>query len=239
MDNNPLSHSPNHDCTAIADSCQILCVIAADWENTAATLQRFAREHCTQDWLPVGNPVSVSLGRSGLAWGIGLHPPMHDRGRTKQEGDGCAPAGIFAITALFGEAGPESAFAQSARLPYRCATGDLKCVDDPASRHYNRIVDQRTVDAIDWHSHEEMRRNDERYAIGAVIAHNSECRPGHGSCLFLHVWQAAGIPTAGCTAASLVDMTDICAWLDAAANPLLVQLPEAEYLLHKAAWGLP
>jgi L,D-peptidoglycan transpeptidase YkuD (ErfK/YbiS/YcfS/YnhG family) len=231
--------APSTASNPLANAYQVLRVVAADWTSTTATLQRFAREHCAQDWQSVGRPVSVSLGRSGLAWGIGLNPATNVCERRKQEGDGCAPAGIFAITALFGDAAADSPFAQSARLPYRCATGDLKCVDDPASRYYNQMVDPRTVDAIDWHSHEEMRRNDERYAIGAVIAHNSDCRPGRGSCLFLHVWQAEGIPTAGCTAGSLADITEICAWLDTAANPLLVQLPDAEYRFHKAAWGLP
>lgn len=223
----------------LAPSRQILVVTAADWASTTAMLQRHARDQPDTGWQTYGKAIKVSLGRAGLAWGIGLHPASGTGQPAKHEGDGCAPAGIFAITALFGEADAGSPFAQSARLPYLCATGDLKCVDDPASRHYNRVVDQRMVDAIDWHSHEDMRRADERYVIGAIIAHNGEGRPGAGSCIFLHVWQAEGVPTAGCTAAALDDMTEICRWLDAAAHPLLVQLPAAEYRRHREAWGLP
>jgi L,D-peptidoglycan transpeptidase YkuD (ErfK/YbiS/YcfS/YnhG family) len=217
----------------------VLLVVAEDWASTTATLHRFSREQPDSAWQTQGHAIQVSLGRAGLAWGIGLHPAPGSGEPVKREGDGCAPAGIFAITALFGAADAGSPLAQSARLPYLCATGDLKCIDDPASRYYNRVVDQRTVDAVDWHSHEEMRRNDERYAIGAVIAHNSACQPEAGSCIFLHVWQAAGVPTAGCTAAALADMTEICQWLDAAAHPLLVQLPAAEYRRFRADWCLP
>ncbi|MCG2577267.1 hypothetical protein LZ012_09705 [Dechloromonas sp. XY25] len=223
----------------LASSRQLLVVTASDWASTTATLQRYARDEPNAVWHAYGSPIKVSLGRAGLAWGSGLHPATGRGQPAKREGDGRAPAGIFAISALFGEANAGSPFAQSARLPYLCATGDLKCVDDPASRHYNRVVDQRTVDTVDWNSHEEMRRTDERYAIGAVIAHNSECRPAAGSCIFLHVWQAEGVPTAGCTAAALAELSEICLWLDAAACPLLVQLPAAEYRRYQVAWGLP
>lgn len=223
----------------LADSRQLVRVLAADWQSTTAVLQRFSREHVEADWQPVGESIRVTLGRTGLAWGLGLHPEsVHDRA-TKREGDGCAPAGVFALTALFGTAGPEGQLAQSAGLPYRCATGDLKCVDDPASSHYNQIVDQTQVAEIDWASCEDMLRPDTRYAIGAVVEHNPVHRPDAGSCIFLHVWQDSGTPTAGCTAAALADMTTICTWLDAAAHPVLVQLPQAEYAKHRQAWALP
>lgn len=146
---------------------------------------------------------------------------------------------MFAITALFGATDPSDAAVQSARLPFLCATGDLKCIDDPASRHYNRIVDQREIGAIDWTSHEDMLRPDTRYAIGAVVAHNPDGLPAAGSCIFLHVWQDAATPTAGCTAASLADMSEICHWLVAEAKPILVQLPQVEYARFRDAWSLP
>ena len=222
-----------------ATANQIVRVITDAWRSTNASLQRFSRQHGTAPWHAIGEEISVSIGRSGLAWGIGLHPPPPNPERRKQEGDGCAPAGVFAITTLFGEAGTDSAFAQSARLPYRCTSARLKCVDDPASRYYNQLIDQDKVNEVDWHSHEEMLRSDERYVIGAVIEHNAASCPGSGSCIFLHVWQAAGVPTAGCTAASLTDMTDICTWLDAARHPLIVQLPEAEYRRYREDWDLP
>jgi len=224
--------------SALASSRQLILVIAPDWNGSAAQLQRFVPTDFGGDWQPVGAVVTVSLGRAGLAWGRGLH--ARRSGVEKREGDGRAPAGIFAITALFGVAAADSTFARAAKLPYLCATHDLKAIDDPASTHYNRIVDQSAVARHDWSSCEDMLRSDERYSVGAVVAHNSEpVVPGAGSCIFMHVWESAGAPTAGCTAMSLADMTEIAGWLDAAAAPLLAQLPQAEYEALREAWGLP
>ncbi|WP_412479800.1 L,D-transpeptidase family protein [Azonexus sp. IMCC34839] len=222
----------------LAGCRQLLRVLAPDWASTTGELQRFARAAVEGDWQPVGEAIPVSLGRNGLAWGLGLHPAS-DTGPHKAEGDGRAPAGVFAITALFGSADADSDFARAARLPYLAATPDLKAIDDPQSQHYNRIVDQRTVDK-DWSSCEDMLRTDERYTVGAVIAHNTTPpQPGAGSCIFLHVWENPGAPTAGCTAGALADIRDICLWLDAAASPCLVQLPQAEYAQLRSAWQLP
>jgi hypothetical protein len=38
---------------------------------------------------------------------------------------------------------------------------------------------------------------------------------------------------------ALADMSRIAAWLDGAAAPLLVQLPQAEYERRRADWDLP
>lgn len=222
----------------LAASRQLLRVVADDWTSTTAQLRRFARAAPDAEWTPVGDAIDVSLGQSGLAWGIGLHRAVGADAPQKREGDRRAPAGIFAITALFGAA--DHPLARSAKLPYFAATDDLKAIDDPASRYYNRIVDRSTVAKIDWQSHEDMRRDDGCYAVGAVVAHNSP-NPvaGAGSCVFIHVWKNPGVPTAGCTAGALADIAEVCAWLDGAASPLLVQLPHAEYARYQAAWALP
>ena len=226
--------------SALASSRQLILVIASFWDSCAAHLQRFERVRLDGDWRSVGPAIAVSLGKFGLAWGRGLHGEVGGVGPEKLEGDGCAPAGIFAITALFGYAGPDTPFARAAKLPYLCATRDLKCIDDPASAHYNRIVDQTAIARPDWFSCEDMLRGDQRYAVGAVAGHNCDpVMPGAGSCIFLHVWEAPGMPTAGCTAMALADMTEIAGWLDGAAAPLLVQLPQAEYERRRADWGLP
>jgi L,D-peptidoglycan transpeptidase YkuD (ErfK/YbiS/YcfS/YnhG family) len=220
-----------------ASSRQLLLVVAPDWNSSIAHLQRFERIAGAEGWLPLGPVIPVSLGRSGLAWGRGLHSKIE--GAEKREGDGCAPAGVFAITALFGDASADSPLSRTAKLPYLPASPDLKAIDDPASAFYNRIVDQSTVTS-DWSSCEDMRRSDGRYAVGAVVAHNSEpAVPGAGSCIFLHVWESEGAPTAGCTAMALADMTEIAGWLDVDAMPVLVQLPQAEYGARHVAWGLP
>jgi L,D-peptidoglycan transpeptidase YkuD (ErfK/YbiS/YcfS/YnhG family) len=226
--------------SALASSRQLILVIASFWDSCAAHLQRFERVRLDGDWRSVGPAFAVSLGKFGLAWGQGLHGEVDGVGPEKREGDGCAPAGVFAITALFGYADPDTAFARAAKLPYLCATRDLKCIDDPASAHYNRIVAQSDVAQPDWTSCEDMLRRDQRYAVGAVVGHNCvPAVPGAGSCIFLHVWEAPGMPTAGCTAMALTDMTAIAGWLDGATAPVLVQLPQAEYEGLREAWGLP
>jgi L,D-peptidoglycan transpeptidase YkuD (ErfK/YbiS/YcfS/YnhG family) len=226
--------------TQVSASRQLLLVVAEHWVSSSGQLRRFARESVDGKWLPVGVPVAVSLGRSGLAWGCGLHPPVGGLGPEKREGDGRAPAGVFAISALFGSAGAESDLARAAKLPYLCVTRDLKCIDDPASAHYNRIVDQTSIARPDWVSCEDMLRGDGRYELGAVVGHNCDpVVPWAGSCIFLHVWAAPGVPTAGCTAMAPADMTEIAGWLDGAAAPVLVQLPRAEYECRRADWGLP
>lgn len=224
--------------SGVAASRQLLLVLASSWASAGGRLQRFARAGLDDRWQRVGAVVAVSLGRSGLAWGQRLHPRLD--GPEKQEGDGRAPAGVFAITELFGDAAPDSDLVRAFRLPYLYATSDLKAIDDPASAHYNRIVDQTTVARPDWASCEDMLRADQRYAIGAVVAHNAAPPlPGAGSCIFLHVWAAPGVPTAGCTAMAVENMSEIAGWLDGSAFPVLVQLPQAEYERRREAWGLP
>ncbi len=221
-----------------AASRQLLVVVAEHWESSAGRLQRFARAGVDGSWQPVGDALAVSLGRAGLAWGRGLHPPVETGGPVKREGDGRSPAGIFAITALFGDA--DSPLARVAKLPYLAAGAGVKAIDDPASAHYNRIVDLSSLAHPDWTSCEDMLRADGRYAIGAVVAHNADPPlPGAGSCIFLHVWECEGAPTAGCTAMTRAAMSDLAGWLDGAAAPLLVQLPQAEFARYRDAWGLP
>ncbi len=224
---------------------QMLLVTTAEWSATDGALQRYQREP-GGDWRAVGEPVPVVVGRSGLGWGRGLHPAEAD-GPTKREGDGRAPAGVFRLSAAFG-------YADSAAtgLPY-VPTPGLHCVDDRRSASYNQV---RGVPADrDWDSHETMRRRDGLYRIGAIVAHNgpgvdpalvpqaalADDVPvaGDGSCIFLHVWRGPGTVTAGCTAMPDARLAEVLAWLDADADPVLVQLPASEYRRLGDAWGVP
>lgn len=213
---------------------QLVLVVTPDWAATGGTLRRYERRGGA--WQAAGEPAEVVVGRGGLGWGRGLHgtgAPGGLGGPAKREGDGRAPAGVFYLTEAFGYA--EDA---ATGLPYRHATDDLECVDDPASAHYNDVLDRTTV-APDWASHEEMRRRDDLYRLGVVVAHNRPAEPGAGSCIFLHVWAGPRSTTSGCTAMQGAAMDALAAWLDADAAPVLVQLPEAEYVRWQAAWDLP
>lgn len=217
-------------------STQLLLCLSPDWDATDCTLQRFERFE-DGAWQAVGAGIPGMLGRHGMAWGRGLHPQVE--GRQKCEGDGRAPAGLFAITALFAYPDEDLSFTSPGGLPCHLALPELKCVDDPVSVHYNCLVDAAQV-TPDWTSCEDMRRSDQRYRVGAVVAHNvAPPLAGAGSCIFLHVWETPDSPTAGCTAMALADMREIAGWLEEARAPLLLQLPQAEYAARQAAWGLP
>ena len=72
------------------------------------------------------------------------------------------------------------------------------------------------------------------------VGHNdAPVEPGAGSCIFLHLRSGPGAVTAGCTAFDAPALERLLAWLDPAARPVLVQLPESEYRGRAAAWGLP
>jgi L,D-peptidoglycan transpeptidase YkuD (ErfK/YbiS/YcfS/YnhG family) len=116
----------------------------------------------------------------------------------------------------------------------------VKCVDDPASLRYNRLVDQDTVASPDWSSHEEMRLTNGVYRLGIWVSHNdAPPEPGDGSCIFLHVWRGPGVPTVGCTAMADGDIEALLRWLDPRAHPVLVQAPRAAYEPLRSALRLP
>ena len=235
----------------LGDSRQVVLVVSDDWDATTAVLQCYARGAARGPWTPVGKPVNVTLGRTGLAWGLGRHdssPPrapnaMHRvwgplPGPVKREGDGKSPAGVFDLPAAFGYAPKERA--GGVKLPYLALTDDVVGVDDVKSKFYNRIVrvDRETVK--DWDSQETMRRADGLYEWGVLVGHNtSPTVPGAGSCIFIHIWRGPGQPTAGCTAMSRDRVVGLVAWLDPQAKPVLVQLPRAAYRRLAGPWALP
>ncbi len=218
---------------------QLVLVTTPDWNAPAGEQRRFERSDAASPWREVGSASPVTVGRAGSAWGIGLHPAQAG-GPQKREGDGRAPAGVFALGTAFGYA----AFADTA-LPYRAMGAGDYCIDVPDSPLYNRIVDRTVAKApgLD-RSTEPMRRDlhadgDQRYRLGFVIEHNAAAQRGAGSCIFAHLWKAPGEPTAGCTAMADGTMTDLLGWLDPARAPVFVLLPEAEYRRLHEQWDLP
>lgn len=221
----------------ISSSQQMVLVITPDWESPVARLQAFERDN--DRWLSVTKPFDVTVGKNGSAWGLGLHEAQTD-GPMKVEGDGKAPAGIFAIGDAFGYAG-----SIDSRLPYQAMNASDWCIDVNDSPLYNRIVstDEVGIEAVKGSS-EPMRRDihlngDPVYGKGFIIGHNPGNVPKGGSCIFAHLWRAPGVPTAGCTAMPEPDMDALLAWLDAGKHPLFVLLPESEYRRLRQSWQLP
>ena len=218
-----------------AESRQMVLSVSSGWDATRAMLQAYERPSADAPWAPVGAPIEGSLGRSGLAWGRGLHPQGLE-GPQKQEGDGKSPAGVFDLRLVTGYAPSAPA---GTRLPYRQATATLRCVDDMRSAHYNRLADEAAV-RKDWSSAEDMRRKDELYRLVVWVGHNdAPVVPGGGSCIFLHLRAGPESTTSGCTAFEPAPMERLLRWLDPVARPVLVQLPDTEYRRRAAGWGLP
>lgn len=204
-------------------STQLIVVTTADWDTTQGELTMHERTNGA--WTQIGEPIPIVVGRTGLAWGDGLPLPLRREGPIKKEGDGKAPAGLFALTSLFGYADASP----SAQMPYIVATPTVECVDDPTSAQYNTIVDTQAVPKT-WMSSEMMRRDDEQYREGVVVAHNSNPPAARrGSCIFLHIWTGPDSSTAGCTAMSAENLARVTRWLDAERKPLLLQLTRDDF----------
>jgi L,D-peptidoglycan transpeptidase YkuD (ErfK/YbiS/YcfS/YnhG family) len=219
---------------------QLVVVTAPSFDSWRAQLQRYARSTAGA-WEPVGESLPVVLGRAGYAWGDGRHgsgAPSGRPGPVKREGDGRSPAGVFALGTLHGYA-PDAPSGVS--LQYQPSTAAQRCVDDPRSSDYNRIVEPGPAgDGVGttWKSAERMRRDDNVYELALDIEHNrAPVVPGHGSCIFAHVWVNAQTPVAGCTGMALAALRNLLAWIEPGA--LWVALPVQEYQALNTCWKLP
>lgn len=220
-----------------AETRQVVLSVTPTWDAPLAQVRLYERESATASWRAAAAGMSAVLGRAGLGWGLGLHPEKGlPKGPRKKEGDGRSPAGVFLLREATGyEASPP----EGTRLPYRQATAALKCVDDPRSAHYNRLVLEGEV-AKDWTSAEDMRLANDQYRLTVWVGHNDDPpAPKGGSCILLHQWAGPTLPTVGCTAFDASTLARILAWLDPAARPVLVQLPSDAYSQLRQAWGLP
>ena len=215
----------------VPDDCRQLVVVTVENPDApTARLQCWQRESEQQSWQLVSSEVAAVVGRNGLAWGIGYHLPQ--KGLAKREGDGRAPAGVFAITGLWlraGIAAPREGF-----RPHRIGPNTV-AVDDPRSVHYNRILEGPKGD---WKSCERMNISD--YDRVLVVAHNLE-KPvaGKGSCIFIHRWEGPQKGTSGCTAMAEPDMLRLVDWLKPQRHPYLIQLSEEQTEFWNLHHGLP
>ncbi len=218
-----------------AESRQMVLSVSAGWDQARAILQTYERQATSAPWEPVGSPIEASLGRAGMAWGRGLHPAGLP-GPEKREGDGKSPAGVFDLRVVTGYA---KTAPPGVRMPYREATATLRCVDDPGSARYNELADESRT-RKDWSSAEDIRRKDDLYRFVVWVGHNdAPVVPGGGSCIFLHLRSGPDSTTAGCTAFEPEPMDRLLRWLDPAARPVLVQLPDGEHRERAREWSLP
>lgn len=214
----------------------MLLVRTPAWGAVSGTLERYQRDHAG-GWRRVGEKIPLNVGRSGMGWGRGLAPSTA-AGPTKHEGDGRSPAGVFALGDAFGasESLPEGA----KNFPYRQAQSSTFCIEDVRSKLYNQIVDVGGVSPGSRPGWSELKRADGLFRWGIIVKQNDpDPQVGAGSCVFMHIWRGPGRGTAGCTAMPDDDLQLTLRWLDPAAAPVLVQLPEPVYESVREAWQLP
>jgi L,D-peptidoglycan transpeptidase YkuD (ErfK/YbiS/YcfS/YnhG family) len=195
-------------------SQQIILVVSNDFNSSTANME------CFEDDKTVCSNIQVNLGKNGLGWGIGEYKlPQKKDDPIKKEGDKKAPAGIFKLTTIFGYEKK-----QNFHMPYIFSSKNLICVDDIDSKYYNQIIHmpQKTPKSF-----EKMKRDDELYKIGIVVAHNKKGIKKRGSCIFIHIQRDKKTPTVGCTSMSYKNLKDIVEWLDIRKNPILIQIPKS------------
>lgn len=190
---------------------QLVLVVAQSYESTHAML------YCYEDKRLVFEPTRVNLGQNGLGVGIGEAMLLSTQGSIeKREGDKKAPIGVFRLVRLFGYEPNEGYL-----LPYLQVDQETICVDDADSPLYNTIV---KIPSHPPKSYENMLREDHQYKLGIKVAHNPKGRKNKGSCIFIHVEKASKTASAGCTTMEYESLKKIAKWLDAAKNPLLIQI---------------
>ncbi len=199
--------------TLLFSSEQIVLVVSDDLKSPQAKLA------CYENGKKVFHTITVNLGKNGLGWGIGEVPLAHNSSDAmKQEGDKKAPSGVFKLESVFGYARH-----LDLKMPYTHTSKNLICVDDSASKDYNKII----VAKGNEKSFEFMQREDNLYKYGIVVGHNEAGIKNRGSCIFLHIQRAKATPTVGCTSMQEADIKKILYWLDKAKHPLLIQIPKS------------
>lgn len=151
-------------------------------------------------WAAALTGIPVTLGRSGI-------------GKIR-EGDGRTPSGVYKLGPAFGTA----LVPVNLKLEYKQTTRQDFWVDDPASAQYNEWVTYAGNPDLRWSSYERLQHPLYKYAV--VVRYNdAPAIPGKGSAIFLHVWRAAGYPTAGCIAMSENNLLRLMDRLDPALAP--------------------
>ena len=197
---------------ALNEATSVFLVTAEDWTKTQGKGQVYRK--IDSQFKKVGSEIPLVLGRSGMAWGIGISDYRSLAGPAKREGDGKSPAGFFHLNQSFG-------VAKIGRLPFLNVSRDHVCVDDSKSRVYNRIVDRSQV-SKDWDSFEEMAIP--LYKYGIEVAHNFVSPEAlGGSCIFIHLWRGPESSTSGCTAMDEAHLLSVLENLDS--SSLIIQMP--------------
>jgi L,D-peptidoglycan transpeptidase YkuD (ErfK/YbiS/YcfS/YnhG family) len=183
--------SPIHSaaCPApIAEASRLVLVTTQSMDAALATLQLFTRPSADMPWKRVSAAEPAVVGRAGLGWGYPFLDVKESEEPEKVEGDERTPAGFFRIGASFG-------FAPSRRPGYiELKSGETVCVEDPSSPLYNTITKRSEIGSVEA----DDMRSSRLYRRGLFIDYPSDREGRRGSCIFIHIWSAPDVGTAGC-----------------------------------------
>ncbi|MBQ6293696.1 MAG: hypothetical protein IJK77_07510 [Lachnospiraceae bacterium] len=134
---------------------------------------------------------------------------------SKQEGDGCTPAGFYALGPCYGE--EESS--PTAMEYHQIVEGDY-WVDDAASKFYNTFVHEAVFEErFGWETGEDLFASLRYYRYMVVIGYNTDpVVPGAGSAIFLRC-QADDETTSGSVGTKEATVFAIMRWLDPETDP--------------------
>jgi zinc D-Ala-D-Ala dipeptidase len=224
-------------------SCRQLVVVQTpEWRATTGRLSLYERKN--NNWVENAS-WDINVGKKGMLWGRGLNP-VEKEVQPKQEGDLTTPAGVFKIGQAYIPKERDSRNRRTAehpadrQWPVEFINASWRCVDDPNSRYYNRVLSETSIADKDWRSAELMFRKDHIYDVVVNIEHNfPDTQKKAGSCIFFHVWRRPGAPTEGCVSMAADDMNYLLDQLQPESDPHVVILPMAVYEALKTSWELP
>lgn len=200
--------------SVLKNSQQLVLVISQDWDSSSAKLFRYQKNEFHSHWQRVGQPISVVLGKNGMAWSKDF---ANSEGPIKREGDLRTPAGVFSLGKAFGF----QVFNDQISMPYFQIKNDTECVDDSSSIYYNQIVNRHSIKNPDWNS-AELMRSVPLYQLGMSINYNVKPAVSQaGSCIFIHQWRNSEIGTAGCLAMSRDHLLQLLNWLKLEGHPVI------------------
>lgn len=217
------------------DVTQLIVSLAPSWDAPRGRLLLLDRT--SEGWRPASPVIAVLYGKHGLAWGRGV-PGTEETGRHKREGDGRAPAGLFAIGTIYGD---DPRLPDGADFPYHQVTARDAWVDDPQHPLYNQhVVIDDPANPPAWFEKHRMRVGDAAFRWRVEIRHNAEpTLAGAGSVIFFHIRRGPERKTAGCTVMAQDDLLAMIRWLRSDRKPHYLLLPWADYPPRVATWGLP
>ena len=165
---------------AAKDAPQMIVIISNPEDPARGNLSWYRRD-------PSGRLVSV-MNEVCVTGMNGVTTPEE-----KQEGDKKTPSGLYSFSGAYGlKMNPGS------KLSYHQFVSGDYWVDDPASAHYNKLVNTGST-AKDWNSAEDLMNAGICYDYVLAIDYNKEQKPGKGSAIFLHCPKAANnTGTSGC-----------------------------------------